>query len=205
MWYCRNMPRVARNIVGDQVYHVINRANERRTLFRDAEEYRLFEFLLSEAVTDTEMRLLAYVIMPNHWHLLLYPRDGVSMSTFMKWLTTTHAARVRHGTETVGVGHVYQGRYKSFLVDRDDYALTVVRYIERNPVRAGLVTQATDWKWGSAYRRIYGTKKEKSILADGPMELPSIGKYAQWLKDEDEDALGIIRESVRRGIRYGRS
>jgi putative transposase len=117
------------------MYHVINRANGRARIFSTDADYRLFEELLNEGKEQFDMRILAYTIMSNHWHLLLHPREDGDVGRFMHWLTTTHATRYHSQKKTVGGGHVYQGRYKSFLVDTDRYCLTVLKYIERNPVR----------------------------------------------------------------------
>jgi putative transposase len=148
------------------------------------------------------MRIIAYVLMPNHWHLLLYPREDKNMPDFMRWLSTTHATKFRSKTKTVGTGHLYQGRYKSFLVDTDAYLLTAVKYIERNPVRAKLVTLSEEWKWGSAYRRIRGTKKEQLLLAPSPVPLPY--HYRAWINEsEQSEELDEIRKSVQKGTPFG--
>ena len=155
-------PRVdERNLV----YHVLNRANSRRTIFSIPDEYRHFELLLKEAVEKFDMRLLAYVLMPNHWHLILYPKADGDLSFFMQWLTLTHTQQYHVWKETTGYGHIYQGRYKSFLIQEDQYLATAIKYVERNPVRAKLAKRVENWKWGSGYRRLDGTKKERSILA----------------------------------------
>lgn len=196
------MPRQPRLALGGYVYHVLNRANGRSTLFHTPDSYKEFERMLAEANDLFSMRILAYVLMSNHWHLLLYPRKDGDLAEFMRWLTTTHAARFRLRTGTVGNGHVYQGRYKSFLVDTDIHLLSVLKYIERNPVRAGMVRTAEGWRWGSAYRRIHGTRKEQSILAGSPTPLPR--NYQRWINDpESIEELEEIRESVAKGKPYG--
>ena len=196
------MPRAPRIDVGEYIYHVINRANGRVRIFHTESDYRLFEELLMEAREQFEMRILAYVIMPNHWHLLLYPLHDGDIGRFMHWLTTTHATRHHARQKSVGGGHVYQGRYKSFLVDTDRYVLTVLKYIERNPVRARLVTTPESWKWGSAFRRINGTKASRALLAPSPVPLPH--KYRQWINDtEHTEELELIRNSVNSGAPYG--
>ncbi len=110
------MPRAPRVDVGDQIYHVINRANGRQTIFKTPEVYRQFEQLLKTAVEEKGMRVLAYVLMPNHWHLVLYPHNDGDLGRFMQWLTLTHTQQHRARTETIGYGQLYQGRYKSFLI-----------------------------------------------------------------------------------------
>lgn len=104
------MARSLRVDVGDHVYHVINRANGRFTIFENDSFYSDFEYLLHEMKEDTDMRILAYVLMPNHWHLLLYPRKDGDLAKSMRWLGTTHTRRYHMQTKTVGHGHLYQGR-----------------------------------------------------------------------------------------------
>lgn len=196
------MPRGPRVDVGDYVYHVINRAAGRRTIFPDSGAYRSFEDLLIEGQKTWEMPMLAYVIMPNHWHMLVYPRKDGDMGKYFHWLTTTHACRLRAFRNTIGEGPVYQGRYKSFLVDTDAYVLTALKYIECNPVRAGLVETPEEWKWGSAHRRIFGTEQERALLAPPPVPLPD--SYRVWINaGESEEALRQIRGSVSKGIPFG--
>ena len=131
------MARAARVDVGDQVYHVLNRAVGRLKIFEDPADYELFLFLLNEAREMTDMCILAFALMPNHWHLLLYPKKDGDMGEFMHWLTNAHTRRVHALTETTGTGPLYQGRYKSFLAKSDHHLLTVLKYIERNPVDKG--------------------------------------------------------------------
>ena len=144
------------------LYHVINRANGRATIFRNDKDYRHFESLLEEARELLDMRILSYCIMPNHWHLVLYPRNDGDMSEFMRWLTTTHVRQYRVATKSIGGGHLYQGTYKSFPVEKSEYLTTLIRYVEQNPLRAKLVKRAEGWKYSSLYRRIKGTSKQKS-------------------------------------------
>jgi putative transposase len=196
------MVRVARTDVGDHVYHVLNRAVGRLTIFDTDQDYQRFIHLLEEAKEMTDMRILAYVIMPNHWHLLLYPEEDGDMGTFMHWLTNAHTRRVHALTETIGTGPLYQGRYKSFMAKTDAHLLTVLKYIERNPVRARLVKGAQDWQWGSAWLRQHGTKKQKTLLSDPPVALPH--NYRLWLNTPDSAKdLEDLRESVNRGAPYG--
>lgn len=197
------MPRQPRIAIGDTIYHVINRANGRATIFKNEKDYVHFEQLLEEAKELLDMRILAYCIMPNHWHLVLYPRTDTDMSVFMHWLTTTHVRHHRIATKSIGGGHLYQGTYKSFPVEKSEYLTTLLRYVEQNPLRAKLVKRAEDWKHSSLYRRTKGTSKQKKLLAKLPVDLPQ-----QYLKEVNtiynEDALEEIRHSVRRGTPYGK-
>lgn len=186
------------------MYHIINRANGRQTIFHNKEEYLHFEDLLTKAQELNNMRILAYTLMPNHWHLVLHPRQDGDLSVFMQWLTLTHTQQYHSRTKTIGYGHLYQGRYKSFLVAKDNYLLQLIRYVERNPLRAKLVKRAEDWRWGSAYRKTHRTAQEQALLSDPIIELPA--DYPAWLNTPEEmDTLSHIRQSVNKGTPYGAS
>ncbi len=196
------MGRALRVDVGDYVYHVLNRANARAELFTKKQDYALFESILTDAVDTFDMRLLAYCVMPNHWHLVLYPRKDGDLAKFMNWLTLTHTQRwhAQHGT--TGYGHLYQGRYKSFLCEEDDHFLKLVRYVERNPKRATLVPRAEAWQWGSAWRREHGTAEQKKLLSEWPVSMPR--DYLSFLNQPQTIAeLDTIRTTVRRGNPFG--
>lgn len=196
------MGRAPRVDIGNQVYHIVNRANSRKTIFSNPDEYRHFEMLLKAATDRFNMRLLGYTLMPNHWHLLLYPRGSGDVSLFMQWLTLTHTQQYHAWKHTTGHGHIYQGRYKSFLVEQDTYLLAALKYIERNPVRAKLVQKVEAWKWGSGYRRINGTAKEQSLLAEVPIDLPR--NYRAWVNEPDKAAdVTEIRISVAKSKPFG--
>ena len=138
------MPRRPRIGLGGIVFHVLNRAVGRAVLFRRAADFARFENVIEEAVTRTSMRLLTYSIMPNHWHLVLWPEQDHSLSEFMRWVTVTHTQRWHAEHKTAGTGPLYQGRFKSFPIQQDRHFLTVCRYVEANSLRAGLVKKAED-------------------------------------------------------------
>lgn len=198
------MPRLARVDIGDQFYHVINRANGRLKIFEKDADYQLFEELLEKAQEETNMRLFAYTIMPNHWHLVIQPRNDGDLCTFMHKLTNAHTRHVHVSTRTIGYGHLYQGRYKSFLVSDDSYLLSLIKYVERNPVRAHLTNLCENWKWGSAWRRMKGTRTQKKLLSESPVPLPR--NYQTWINLPDkDDELKTLRTSVNKGKPYGSS
>jgi len=171
-------------------------------MFHSEEDYRDFEYLLSEMRETYGMRILAYILMPNHWHLLLFPmRDG-DLGKSIHWLTTSHVRRHHTRKGTIGHGHLYQGTYKSFLIETDTHLLTVLKYIERNAVRARLSKTAEGWRWGSGYRRIHGDARSRKLLADLPIELPH--NYRGWINDpEPAELLAEVRQSVATGTPYG--
>lgn len=163
------MNRVA---VGGIPYHVLNRANGRSTIFHSHEDYRHFELLLLEGVELIGMQILAYCIMPNHWHLVLYPQQDNDMSEFMRWVTTTHVRQRRTKTKSVGEGHLYQGAYKSFPIETDFHLTTTIRYVEQNPLRAKLVIGAEDWQWSSLYRRMRNNSEDQNYWQNYPHNYP---------------------------------
>jgi putative transposase len=142
------MARSRREASGGHVYHVFNRGVRRQTLFDGSEEYADFLKLMMLAREHVAMRLLGYCLMPNHWHLVLWPEEDGAISAYIKWLAGTHACYFngRHGL----TGHVYQGRFRSVVVKDDRHLLTLLAYVESNPVRAGLVKRAEHWAWSSA-------------------------------------------------------
>lgn len=167
------MGRPLRAAAGGFVYHVLNRVNGRATLFAKAADYAAFLRVLGEAVARADTRLLAYCVMPNHWHLVVWPRRDGELARFVGWLTLTHTQRWHAHSHTAGTGHLYQGRYKSFPVQADEHLRTVCRYVERNPVRAGLVRRAEAWRWGSLWPR--GPEEEEAarpVLAAWPVPRP---------------------------------
>ena len=149
------MMKRRRITLGGYVYHALNRANGRLRIFRKTGDFLAFERILAEGLERIPMRLCGYCLMSNHWHLLLWPRGDGDLPEFMRWVTLTHTQRYHASHGTVGMGHLYQGRYKSFPVQNDAYYLTALRYIEANPVRAGLVEDAGQWRW-SSFRRPAG-------------------------------------------------
>jgi putative transposase len=196
------MGRALRTDVADYVYHVLNRANARATLFKTKTDYALFESVLEEAKERTGMRILAYTIMPNHWHLVLYPRADGDLSKFVNWLTLTHTQRWHAVHHTIGHGHLYQGRYKSFLCESDAHFLQLVRYVERNPLRANLVASVQEWQWGSAWRRAHGTPKQQKLMDSWPVPMPR--GYATLLQEaQSEDEVAAMRRAVNRGNPFG--
>jgi putative transposase len=189
--------------LGGYVYHLLNRANGRLPVFRKEPDYAGFERILGLALAHVPgMRLLAYCLMPNHWHLVVWPRRDGELSDFGHWLTLTHTQRWHAHYHDVGTGHLYQGRFKSFPVAEDEHLLQVYRYVERNALRAGLVSRAEAWRWGSLWQRQQSPRPEPWLLSDGPVPLP-----ASWVKDVNrphtERELEAMRRSVVRGQPYG--
>ena len=129
------MPRRQRDSTAGYVFHVLNRAAGRRTIFASPQDYDAFAALLEQACNRVAMRILTFCVMPNHWHLVLWPESDDALPDFMHWLTVTHTQRWNAFHGATGTGPVYQGRYKSFPVQVDDHFYSVCRYVERNGLR----------------------------------------------------------------------
>jgi Transposase and inactivated derivatives len=192
------MGRVPRVDVGGEVYHVINRANARMQIFFKEEEYQLLEQIFKDGLKKYDMRILAYCIMPNHFHLVLHPKADGDLQRFMQWVTLTHTQRWHAQHESTGTGHLYQGRYKSFLIEQGRHLLTVIRYVERNPLRAKLVKQIINWQYSSLYQRL----QPKTFLAPWPIDKPK--DYLEFVETPlTASELETTRYSVNRGKPLG--
>lgn len=175
------MGRPRRLLPAGTIVHVVNRAVERRIIFRRPGDYRAFLRLLEEGRGKGWVEIYAYCVMPNHWHLVLRALTDTGISEFMKWLTGTHAIRYRWYHETVGLGHLYQARFRAYILHDERHFLTVMRYVEANAGKAKLVRWAEDWEWCSAYARTTGDGR---ILSDPPIALPH-----NWCTMLDPDAI----------------
>lgn len=209
------MPRVARQTPGGYVYHVLNRGVGRMRLFEDDGDYLAFEKVLLEGLVKYPgVRLCGFCVMPNHWHLVVWPRPGEDrvLSAWMRWVGTTHVRRWHQHRHSLGAGHVYQGRYKSFPVASDGHFLTVCRYVERNASRAGLSETAEAWRWGSLGLR----ERKASTLDEVEAELRSLlikprdwpvpaprGWKRRVNRPESEAELEKVRRSVAKGTPLG--
>jgi putative transposase len=163
-------------------------------------DYRAFLQVLREARQWRPVRLLAYCLMPNHWHLLVWPEHDGDLSDFLRWLTVTHTQRYHAHYQSAGTGPLYQGRFKSFPVQEDDHLTTVWRYVERNALRAHLVPQAQDWRWTSLWQRAH--EAESGLLDAGPVALPP--DWADHVNAPQTEAeLDAVRRCVLRGCPYG--
>jgi len=146
------MSRPRRHFPGGMVFHVLNRGLGRRVLFTKDEDFLAFERVVEETLRTRRMRLCAYCLMPNHWHFVVWPERDGDLPAFMQQVTNTHVKRWKEHRHEIGYGHLYQGRYKCFPVETEDYFYQVVRYVERNALRANLVERAESWRWSSLRR-----------------------------------------------------
>jgi putative transposase len=192
------MPRTARASRGGFVYHVINRGNNRNAVFRRIEDYAAFLRLLGEAGQRLPIRLTGFCLMPNHWRLLLWPFGDGDLSRWMQWLLTAHVRRYHKHYR--GSGHVWQGRFKAFPIEADEHYLTVLRYVERNPLRAELVERAQDWRWSSLH-------ETSRLFTDGLLHAGPLPRSASWTRHvnapQTEAELARLRKCVERGTPFG--
>lgn len=193
------MPRIARSSAGGVCYHVINRGNGRRQIFHEDGDYESFLIALAHADDQLRVPVLAYCLMPNHFHLVVRPENDGDLSRWMHWLLNAFVRRYHKHHESSG--HIWQDRFKSFPIEEDEHLLTVLRYVERNPVRANLAPRAERWPWSSA--RHWGAKAERpGYLAPGPVPRPR--DWLKWVNRAATPAeLDALRRSVNRGAPFG--
>jgi putative transposase len=182
------------------VFHVINRGSRRGWLFDKEADFYAFEEVLILALEQRPIPLLEFCLMGNHFHLVVQPANDQQLPAFMHWLTTTHARRWRLASRTIGEGAVYQARYKAIPVQTEDYFFTLMRYVQRNPVRALLVARVEEWRWSGLWHRLHGDRRLR--LAEWPLPRPT-----DWLDSVNEpqatSEILEIRKSTNSGYPLG--
>jgi putative transposase len=182
------------------VFHALNRGVGRMEIFRTERDYEAFEETIEETLRLYPMRILAYCLMPTHWHFVLWPAGDGDLSAFLQRLTNTHTQRWQRAKNKVGHGHLYQSRFKSFPVETDDHFYTVVRYVERNALRANLAAPAEAWRWGSLWRRVHSVRTP--LLTEWPLAEPQ--NWTQIVNQPQTEAEVIaIRRCILRSCPYG--
>jgi putative transposase len=180
----------------------MNRGVARLPLFEKEGDYEAFERVLAEALNVQPTRILAYCLMPNHWHFVVWPAADGELTAFLRWLTHTHTQRWHAHYHTAGTGHLYQGRFKACPVQEDEHLYAVLRYVERNALRAGLVARAEAWRWCSLWRRQTGAEGRQALLSPWPLPVPE-----DWLervnRAETDAELSALRQAVLRGRPFG--
>ncbi|QOV91915.1 transposase [Humisphaera borealis] len=204
------MPRTARSIAAGGFYHVLNRGNGRQKLFLRAGDYDAFCGILAEGLRRYPVKLYGWCLMPNHWHLVLSPKNADSIGRLLGWVGVTHVRRHHTHYHTVGGGHLYQGRFKSFPIEGGRHFRAVCRYVEANPRRAKLVRRAQDWRWSSLAAHVDpSTARPDDVAAD---DWPALtrwpgGKPADWAawvnKPIEVAEAEAMKLSIARGRPYG--
>jgi REP-associated tyrosine transposase len=180
-------------------YHVLNRGNGRAEVFHKERDYAAFLELLVDANERLPMRLLGYVLMPNHFHLVLWPKGDGDLSRWMQWLMTSHVRRYHRHYH--GSGHVWQGRFKAFPIEQDEHLLTVLRYVERNALHARMVRRAENWPWSSLAWRLRGGVRP-AMLAEWPLACPRDWlAHVNSVQNEAEEL--AVQQSIARGAPFG--
>jgi putative transposase len=205
--YPAGMGRPPRLIGDGLVYHALNRGNNRERVFFRPTDYEQFLRALAQTQERYPFRLYAYCLMANHFHLVLQPADGQAISRILQSLTVAHTWHYHRAQATSG--HVWQGRFKSPVIAADEHLLTVLRYVESNPLRAGMVTDLAEYSWSSY--PAHGLGRGLPLLAEAPV-WRSLGRreparqryWRQWLHTPlTEKELALVRRSVGSGRPYG--
>lgn len=148
------MARLPRLVVPGQPHHVIQRGNDRQLIFREPADYGIFLDWLGQAARQFKVAIHAYVLMPNHLHLLASPADQAGLGRMMQWVGRHYVPYFNHKYDRIGT--LWQGRYKATVIDSERYFLVCSRYIELNPVRAGMLVDPAQYRWSSCQHHIGG-------------------------------------------------
>ena len=162
------------------IYHVTSRGDRREPIFEDDEDRLALLDVITQAMTRFDAEMVAYCLMGNHYHFVLGTREA-NLSRLMRHINGVYTQRYnrRHGKS----GHLFQGRFKAILVDREAYLLEVCRYVELNPVRAGLVAYASDWGW-SSFLHHTGKKPPLPWLGTASLYAYLLGRSADTPQDQ---------------------
>jgi len=201
------MPRAPRPVADGLLYHALNRGNNREAVFFQAEDYLAFLKALGQTQHRYPFRLFGYCLMTNHFHLLLSPEPGQSISRILQSLSVAHTWHYHRAQGTVG--HIWQGRFKSPVIQDDDHALVVLRYLEANPLRAGMVSSLASYPWSSY--RVHGMGLTDPLLTRMPVwetlakdDARRQAYWRQWLHTPVTEAeVAAVRRSVVSGRPFG--
>ncbi|MBI2481870.1 MAG: transposase [Planctomycetia bacterium] len=200
------MPRPLRPIAPGLVYHVVNRGNNRQNVFFKTGDYEAFLTALLDLQQRKPFALYGYCLMSNHFHLLIRPQQH-SISQLLQSVLVSHTQRYHKHRNSLG--HVWQGRFKSPVIEDDDHLLTVLRYIEANPVRAEMVERASEYRWSSYASHASGAANELLSVCQPYEQLSAYAAVRQrrWEayvdQTPDADELAAIRRSVERSLPFG--
>jgi putative transposase len=189
--------------MGGLAYHVLNRAVGRGRLFDDEADYLAMERVIERTHKQLPIRIISYCLMPNHWHLVLWPKKDAELSEFVRLMTVTHTQRWHAHHHSAGTGPLYQGRFKSFPIQQDGHFLTVCRYVERNALRANLIKSAQKWPWCSLAKRA-GRQPLPWLLPVKQWPVQPSHDWKAWVnRSETAAELDALRTCLKRGRPYG--
>ena len=192
------MPRIARGLVDGFIYHVLNRGNGKQKIFHKVGDYQSFINLMAKAKHRHPLEIFGYCLMPNHFHIIVRPQKAAHLSRWMQWLMTSHV-RCYHA-HYKSSGHIWQGRFKSFVIQEDNHLLTVLRYIEGNPVKAGLVAFGLDWPW-SSHKETLGIGHRRLIDA---LPIEVLQEWTTYVnKTQPENEIELLQRSINRQAPFG--
>src|SRR3954468_9803360 len=194
------MPRHARVSPDGFVQHVLNRGDHREPLFHKPADFHAFLRAVTDTAARIPMRILAYCIMRNHFHFVLWPYAGADLPHFMHLLMTIHIARYRRHYPPTSPGHIYQDRYTNVLVETGPSVLRVSRYVEANAFAAHLVPRAEHYQWSSAFAGAH--EIDRPQISEGPIERPA--NWTEFLNLRTASAeRKHIQRCAKRGAPYG--
>ncbi len=161
------MPRAGRLVKDNGVYHVLNRGHDRHKLFPSVQDFKEFKDIIARYKQKFEFELYHYCLMPNHFHLLLRIRRGDDLQLLMKGMSQSHSFHYKRHYKLSG--YLFQNRYKNIPITKDEYLMECGRYIERNPVRAGMMDDPGAYYWSSY--NFYAKGKIDNIVTPDPLFL----------------------------------
>jgi len=184
------MARMARFTVEDGIYHVMTRGNNKQTIFHSEGDFKTYLKFLKENKTKFNIKIYHYALMRNHVHLILKAATGKNLSDMMKRLNVfyTNYYRKKYG----GVGHFFQDRFKSFIIQSGSYLLECGRYVELNPVKAGIVRFPGEYRWSSYTVYAAGQKSDLVDISpeyEGLSEKPEVRQrnYKEFVEQEETE------------------
>ena len=202
------MPRAPRLTLAGQAHHIIQRGNNRQVIFFDDADRRFFLKVLGDALAAQDCALHAYVLMTNHIHLLVTPGREEAIGRLMQSLGRSYVGHVNRAYGRTGT--LWEGRFKSTIVDAEDYVMACYRYIEANPLRAAMVARAGDHPWSSHRCNAQGradplVRGHEVYLALGPTPQARQAAYREaFAQGLSEDVLHTLRDATQRGWVPGR-
>ena len=190
------MSKKNRNVPPNSVLHIVNRGNDRKIIFPEQIDYAAFLVLLREARERFGVELYAYSLMPNHFHLVVRTTGLDQIAAYMHYVQREHACDLRRCWQSKGHGHIFQRRYWSKEIVGDEHLMTLIRYVEANPYRAGLIDPGQSWEWSSLWDRETG---ERDLLQPCGLWWPDDWRTIVTAPMQREDL-----ERIRKAAKIGR-